>query len=77
MAINLEDNLPRWYQDLAKETLKKRSSIVAKWDEFLLIFKLGTFKDLLKNEDLAVIDNNVAKFFQNVHVGKEDHYRQK
>jgi hypothetical protein len=30
---------------LAKETLKKRASILAKWDEFLHIFKLGTLEE--------------------------------
>jgi hypothetical protein len=56
---------------LAKETLKKRASIVAKFKEFLQIFKLGTFEDLLKNEDYVDLDNNLAKFIQHIHVGKE------
>jgi hypothetical protein len=56
---------------LAKETLKKRASIVAKFKQFLQIFNLGNLEDLLKNEDYVDLDNNVAKFIQHVHVGKE------
>jgi hypothetical protein len=43
--------------DLAKETLKKRASIVAKWDEFLQIFKLRTleFEQLYLNITFFVI----------------------
>jgi hypothetical protein len=56
---------------LAKATLQKRAGIVAKWNEFIQIFNLETLKDILQNEDLDDLDNNVAKFFQHIHIGKE------